>query len=115
MFFGLSQILFHGIMMNMKLKSLYNPGFAACVCLHGPIGIYYIWYVASNRLAGASDYIFGIIAMIVVAALIVLLPVKVFSTRNAKYPFSKEEMERFDMVEKAKKLGNSKRFIFFKK
>ena len=114
-FFGLSQILGHGIMMNRSLKSFYNPGLAACIFLHGPIGIYYIWFVATNGLAGTWDYIGGIIAMIVAGAVIVAIPVRMFSSREAKYPFSKEEMERFGMMEKAKRLGNSQAFRLFQK
>lgn len=115
MFFGLSQILGHGIMMNRSLKSFYNPGLAACIFLHGPIGIYYIWYVAANDLAGTWDYIGGMMAMMLAAVVIVALPVRIFSSREAKYPFSKEEMERFGMMEKAKKLNNSQAFRLFQK
>ena len=115
MFFGLSQILFHGIVINRSLKSFYNPGLAACIFLHGPIGIYYIWYVAANGLAGPWDYIGGILATILAAVVIVVLPVKAFSSRNAKYPFSREEMERFGMMEKAKKLNHSQAFRLFQK
>ena len=115
MFFGLSQILFHGIVMNRSLKSFYNPGLAACIFLHGPIGIYYIWYVTTNGLAGTWDYVGGILAMILAAVVIVVLPVRMFSSRDAKYPFSKAEMERFGMLKKANKLDNSKAFQLFQK
>jgi len=115
MFFGLSQILGHGILFNRKLKSFYNPGLAACIFLHGPISIYYIWYVATHGLAGLWDYLGGLIGMIVAAVLIVVLPVRIFSSREAKYPFSKAEMERFGMLEKAKKLDHSKGIQLFQK
>ena len=115
MFFGLSQILFHGIVMNRSLKSFYNPGLAACIFLHGPIGVYYIWYVATNGLAGTWDYVGGIIVMILAAVVIVVLPIRAFSSREAKYPFSKDEMERFGMMEKAKKLDSSNPLSLFQK
>ncbi len=115
MFFGLSQILFHGILVNRSLKSFYNPGLAACVFLHGPISIYYIWYVATNGLAGPWDYIGGIVTTILAAAVMIALPVRAFSSREAKHPFSKEEMERFGMMEKAKKLDSSNAFRLFQK
>lgn len=114
-FFGLFQILGHGVINNIKLKSFYNPGLAACIFLHGPIGIYYIWYVTSGGLAGTWDYFAGIIGMIVAMILIILLPVRLLSTRKAKYPFSQEEMERFCMKEKAKNFDGSKSFRFFQK
>ena len=115
MFFGLSQILFHGIVMNRSLKSFYNPGLAACIFLHGPIGVYYIWYVATNGIAGKWDYVGGIMAMILAAVVIVVLPVRAFSSRDAKFPFSKDEMERFGMMEKAMKLANSHAFRMFQR
>ena len=115
MFFGLSQILFHGIVMNRSLKSFYNPGLAACIFLHGPIGFYYTWYVATNGLAGTWDYVGGIVAMIFAAVVIVVLPVRTFSSRDAKHPFSKAEMERFGMMEKAKQLADTKGFQLFQK
>ena len=115
MFFGLSQILFHGILMNRRLNSFYNPGLAACIFLHGPIGIYYIWYVASNGLAGTWDYVGGILAMILAAVVIVVLPIRFFSSREAKYPFSEAEMERFGMMEKAKQLDVSNGFRLLQK
>ncbi len=115
MFFGLFQILFHGIYMNSQIKRFYNPGLAACIFLHGPIGIYYIWYVATSSLAGTWDYIGGVTTMIVAAAVIVVIPVRLFSSRQAKYPFSKEEMERFGMMEKVKTLDNKGGFKLFQK
>jgi len=115
MFFGLSQIFFHGIVINRSLKSFYNPGLAACVFLHGPIGIYYIWYVAIHGLAGPGDYIGGVIGTILAAVVIVALPVRIFSSRETQYPFSRAEMERFGMMEKAKKLDRSKAIQLFQK
>ena len=60
-------------------------------------------------------YIGGMIAMVVAAIVIVALPVRIFSSREAKYPFSKEEMERFGMLEKAKKLDHSQTYRLFQK
>ena len=115
MYFGFSQIFFHGIIMNRRLKSFYNPGLAASIFLHGPIGIYYIWYVADNDLASVWDYIGGFITMIVAAFIIVVLPIRLFSSRQTKYPFSKEEMARFGMLEKAEKLSDTKPIRFLQK
>ncbi len=115
MFFGLSQIFFHGIVINRSLKSFYNPGLAACIFLHGPIGIDYIGYVATQGLAGPWDYLGGIMGTVLAAVLIVALPVRIFSSREAKYPFSKAEMGRFGMMERAKKLDTSKATRLFQK
>ena len=91
MFFGLSQILFHGILTNRILKSFYNPGLAACIFLHGPIGIYYIWYVATNGLAGTGDYVGGLVATILAAVVIVVLPVRFFQAGRQSTHFQKRK------------------------
>ena len=38
--FGILQFVIHGIVTNAKLRSLYNPGSAAVVLGHIPIGAY---------------------------------------------------------------------------
>ena len=44
-FQGLWQIPAHGIVLNMRLKSKYNPGLFAAVFLQLPVAIVFIWYV----------------------------------------------------------------------
>jgi hypothetical protein len=98
--FGMLQFLIHGIVINVRMKTFYNPGLAAVIFLHFPVGIYYIWYVVSNGLITTADYIWGFIAVIIAAILIVALPVRVLANRNTKYPFTEDEMERFHVREK---------------
>lgn len=45
---GLSQVIPHGVIMNVKLKSPYNPGMASCLLIQLPLGIYYIWFVQTH-------------------------------------------------------------------
>jgi hypothetical protein len=49
--FGMAQIVFHGVMVNKKMHSIYNPGVFSVVFLHWPLGIYYICYVVTHGLA----------------------------------------------------------------
>lgn len=97
--FGMMQIFMHGIFINLRMKSWYNPGLAAVIFLHIPIGIYYIWYVAAYGLAGTWDYIAGFICAIIVAILIIALPVRLLADKQSKYPFSENEMERFGVID----------------
>lgn len=62
-----------------------------------------------NVVLAYPFYMAAIIAMIAAAVIIVALPIKLFSSRQAKYPFSQEEMERFGMSEKAKRLSEPMR------
>ncbi|HEY1429869.1 MAG TPA: HXXEE domain-containing protein [Candidatus Tumulicola sp.] len=92
---GLFQIVGHGIVTPIMMKKLYNPGLATNVLLFYPIGIYYIWYVSSNKLASPTDYVLGAVATLGAAALLFGLPIILLRNRNSRYPFSQAEMNRF--------------------
>ena len=48
--FDMAQLFVHGIEINVKMKSFYNPKMSTVVLLHWPIGLYYIWYGYANGL-----------------------------------------------------------------
>lgn len=103
---GFAQVLVHGILTNIKMKTIYNPGFGAVIFLHVPVGIYYIHYIAVNRMVDASNLIGGIIYFVLSVGLVVNgLTYKVLPNRNTKYVFSEEEMQRFHVKEKLEKNG----------
>lgn len=54
MFFGFTQVLGHGIQMNIKTKGWYNPGMATSLLLFLPIGGYYIAHVTQHGLPPAG-------------------------------------------------------------
>jgi hypothetical protein len=108
---GLAQILFgmvgqllvHGIVINRKLHSYYNPGLAVTIFLHVPIGAYYIWYVYVHGLIEPWHWAAGIAACGLATVLVVGLPVRLLRDRNSPYPFSPEEMARFYVGETMEK------------
>ena len=89
---GLIQVPLHGVVMNVKLKSPYNPGMLSCVLLQLPIGIYYIWYVTANNLATTRDFVFGSIAALLSIFVLWLGPIALLRSRQSKYPFAPEQM-----------------------
>ena len=99
---GLFQILAHGIVVNIRLRSLYNPGLATAVFLFLPIGIYYIWYVSTNHLASTGDVVLGVIATILAAIVLFLLPILLLRSKESKYPFAEAEMYGFAKQKVAK-------------
>ena len=103
---GMLQVFAHGIVENIRLKSLYNPGLGATMFLQLPLGIYYIWYVATNNLAGPWTYVIGVIGAFVALGLLFLLPIRLLRSRDSKYPFAEEEMFGF-AKEKVKKIRDS--------
>ncbi len=99
--FGMGQFGVHGIIINRKLHSIYNPGLFAVVFLHWPIGIYYIWYIYAQGLVQAWTWPVAILLMIAVAFFGVNMPVaRWFNDPNSPYPFDQAEMERFHVREK---------------
>ena len=105
MFFGFLQFVAHGIIMNAKGRTWYNPGLVAVILLHIPIGIYYIVYVQQHGLVRWLDYFLGVVGVIVAYAIIIMLPLRYFSSRDTPYPFSAEEMSRFNVIGKLRAKG----------
>lgn len=96
MFFGMLQIVIHGILINIKLKSFYNPGLAAVIFLHFPIGIYYIHYVLAHNLATTRDFVWGSVATVVGALIMIILPIRLMASKTSSYAFPQDEFFRYD-------------------
>jgi len=75
---GMFQITNHGIVTNLKMKTLYNPGLGTCILLQWPVGIYYIWFVNSHHLASTADYIIGFVGAGLSLVLLWFGPIRVF-------------------------------------
>jgi len=103
MVLGFLQFFAHGIFINVRLKSIYNPGLGSTIFLQYPIGIYYIWYVTTNNLASTTDFIIGIPCALIAGVLLFGLPILLLRNRESKYPFAEEEMYGF-AKEKIKKM-----------
>ncbi|MGE6786702.1 HXXEE domain-containing protein [Ensifer adhaerens] len=105
MFFGFFQILGHGVAMNIKAKTLYNPGLATTLFLFVPLGIYYITYIHRHQLVSGMDYLYGGLAFIASVLLVLVLPIRALMNRNSPYPMSAEDMAKFNMREKLRGKG----------
>ena len=104
MLLGFSQFIVHGVMTNIKLKTFYNPGLIAVVCLHIPIGIYYIWYVTSQDMISGVDWIIAFVYMAAVAGLIINgITYRLLPDRNTKWIFDEVEMKRFHVQKRMSK------------
>ena len=92
---GMLQIIAHGVVANVKLKSFYNPGLGATVLLQWPIGIIYITRVASLGLAGPSTYVLGILGAFAAAMVLFGFPILIMRNRDTTYPFHPDEVYGF--------------------
>lgn len=104
MLMGMMQFMIHGIMTNIKMKSIYNPGLGAVVFLHIPVGVYYIYYITTNGLATGRTWAIGIIYTIAATGFVLgYLTYIGFSDRNSKWVFDEDELKRFNVEEKLAK------------
>ena len=108
--FGMGQFIGHGIAMNLKLKSLYNPGLFAVVVGHIPIGVYYLYYIYSRHLVTWWDWVF---AAAYIAFFIGFLMQTVaygwLASKDSPYPFDDVEMRRFNIDAKLARLSSPSR------
>lgn len=103
--FGMAQFGVHGILINRKLRSIYNPGLFAVVFLHWPIGIYTIWYVVVNHLVQWWMWPVAIVLLAFAAFFGINMMISRFADPNSPYPFDQREMERFNVQQKLEKLS----------
>jgi hypothetical protein len=107
--FGMAQFGVHGIVINRKMGSIYNPGLFAVVFLHWPIGIYYILYTYAQGLVQLWMWPVAILLVAIVAFFGVNMSVtRWFKDPDSPYPFSEKEMSRFHVREKLDKMSTMK-------
>ena len=106
MLMGMMQFVIHGIVTNIKLKSIYNPGLGAVILLHIPVGVTYIRYITIHQLASGGTWAAGIIYTIAATGFVLgFLTYVAFSDRNTKWIFAPEELKRFHVEEKLARKG----------
>lgn len=104
MLMGMMQFMVHGIMTNIKMKSIYNPGLGAVVFLHIPVGVSYIRYIIVSQLATGATWAIGIIYTLVSTGFVLgYLTYIGLSDRNTKWIFDDAELKRFHVEEKLAK------------
>jgi len=105
MLFGFTQVLGHGILMNVKTKGWYNPGLATALLLHLPIGVAYIVLITSRGLAGPGTWAAAAVGVVAIFALTVVLPVQGLKSRTTPYAIPEDLANRFHMVDKLRARG----------
>ena len=107
--FGLvGQVIFHGIVTNIKLKTWYNPGLAAVLVGHVPLGIWYLAEVTGRGLLQWWDWIFALLYLGAFTGIVMqLIGFRLLASTTSPYPFTPEEMERFDRERRLRRAGIS--------
>lgn len=91
----------HKLMMNKKMGTLYNPGVATALLVNIPLGIYAIWFIATNLDVASWCWWMPILAFPFVAFLTIFLPIKLCQGKEAKHVFPKRDTEGFAIKGKA--------------
>ena len=99
-YFGMTQILVHGIVINRKFKTIYNRGMATIVFLFFPLGIYYLYYLIVNFNLPTWNYWVPAIALPLVALLTIMVPIQICKDKNTKYVFPARDINGFSIRNK---------------
>lgn len=95
------QVVGHGIVINAKLRSLYNPGLAATLLGHVPVGAAYAYQLTMNNSTTVRDCLLAVVYAVSFMFLnFGLLEIRILGDRNSRYPFDADEMQRGGIAEK---------------
>ena len=89
---GVWQLPGHGIAMNLRLKSWYNPGLASTTFLQTPVAIYYFWYVCTYMPEKAGQLWWGIPGSILMLFLTFIVPILIMKDKKSPHPFMDREL-----------------------
>jgi hypothetical protein len=96
-FFWLGQLVFHGVVTNIVLKSGYNPGLVTT--LAGVVlGAYYVLHVESSSLASGWDWL-GAVLLLPVFAFVVMIKLTFtwLADPDSPYRFTDAEMHKWNV------------------
>jgi Protein of unknown function with HXXEE motif len=108
MLFGLvGQVIVHGVIINSKLKTWYNPGLVAVILGHVPLAILYFMEVFGRGAFRWWDLVFGIFYLGFFAGVIMqrITLGGPLASPNSRYPFATEEMNRNDREGRLRRAG----------
>ncbi len=98
MFFNLFQVLGHGIEMNIKMRTWYNPGMASAVLLMLPISCAYLYQIVTLQLISELIWLLSCVTFIAILLLTVVLPVQLCKDKQSKYIIPQWQIEQFKKV-----------------
>jgi hypothetical protein len=94
--FGFAQVWIHGIMINAKLGSIYNPGLTAVILGFVPVGLRYIRHMQEIGMLTTRDWILGALGAVAFGyGLLVKSTFGWFPDYETSYPFTQAEMQRW--------------------
>ncbi|MDQ0050557.1 HXXEE domain-containing protein [Paenibacillus polymyxa] len=95
-FMGFFQVVWHGIVVNIKAKTLYNPGLFTALLLHVPVGIWYIHEIVLRDIPTVTDWIGGTIYFIFAVYIFIIKGNIWLKKSDSPYSFSKQQLGAYD-------------------
>lgn len=92
---GFFQIIFHGVVINTRAKSIYNPGLASAIFVHLPIGVWYINCVYEQHLINLVDWIWSVIYFAIAVYILIVKGNIWLRNKNSIYKFSQTQINSF--------------------
>ncbi|MFT9371192.1 HXXEE domain-containing protein [Paenibacillus polymyxa] len=93
---GFFQVVWHGIVVNLKAKTVYNPGLCTALLLHVPIGIWYIHEIVKRDIPTAIDWIAGTIYFVFAVYIFIIKGNIWLKKSDSPYAFSKQQLGIYD-------------------
>ena len=104
--FGVGQFIVHGIVFNVKLKYFYNPGMVTVVLLYLPLNAWYLVEVYSHQTVPLWNWAAGFGYLVFFSAVLIMwVGFTLLTDKDSPYPFTPEEMERWDRRRHRARLG----------
>jgi hypothetical protein len=106
MLFGVGQLIVHGVITNLRLKGVYNPGLAAVALGHIPLAVWYLVEVYARGWIRGWDWIVAVIYLVSFIGIVMKwLGYTVLADKDSPYPFTPEEMARFSRDRRLAHIG----------
>ena len=96
-YFTMAQVLMHCLKLNISLKAWYSPGCLSALFVMLPMGVYYLWYVATH-FAVPHYYWWGpLVAFPIASVLMILLPILTCRSHTTSFGFARFQADDFEV------------------
>lgn len=92
---GFAQSVFHGIVIPVRAKARYGPGFLSAICLHMPLGIGYLRALKSEGSLARCEWARGRLYAVAFVMAGVPIPMLLMSDKDSRYRFTPRQMGRY--------------------
>ena len=100
----MAQVLMHGIVMNRKMGTLYNPGVVTAAFVMVPVGIYALWFIGTSFDIPSWYWWAALATCPFIVALTIALPIRACQDENSPHVFPERDTRGFSIKGKVARL-----------